>query len=128
MLKKMVLIAVMVLALTGISIADNKTLTFQWDQVWEPDVTGWKLYYGTAPGTYGTPIDIPLANATQTGTLPTGERIYQANATFNVPAGSSVTYYFALSCYDSSANESGRSNEINKTIDFKAPSVPLRFR
>ena len=66
-----------------------------WDANTEPDLSGYKLYYGTASGTYGTPINVGnVTTYTVTG-LTDGQ-----------------TYYFAVTAYDSVGNESGYSNEV----------------
>ena len=70
--------------------ADGTTLT---------DLAGYKVYYGTASGNYSTVID--AANVTS---------YTVTNLTSN------ATYYFATTAYDASANESGFSNEVSKTM------------
>jgi len=67
-----------------------------WDPNTEPDLAGYKVYYGPASGMYGSPIDV--ANVT-TYTL-TGLTQGQ-------------TYYAAVKAYDRSNNESGYSNEVS---------------
>jgi fibronectin type 3 domain-containing protein len=59
---------------------------------------GYKVYFGTAPGVYGTPIDV--------GTVKTYNLNNLKNAT---------TYYIAVSAYDASGNESAKSTEISGT-------------
>ena len=68
----------------------------------EPDLAGYKVYVGTASGTYnypGSPFTIGVTNT------------YTIN---NLPAGQ--TYVFALSAYDTSGNNSGLSAELSKSI------------
>jgi fibronectin type 3 domain-containing protein len=63
------------------------------------DLDGYKVYYGTSSGSYTTSINV--GNVT----------------TYTVTGLSSgTTYYFAVTAYDLSANESDYSNEVNKTI------------
>ena len=62
------------------------------------DLAGYKLYYGTSSGNYSVAIDV--GNVT----------------TFKVDGLSSGTYYFAVTAYDASGNESDYSNEVSKTI------------
>src|SRR3990172_5507095 len=71
------------------------------------DLTGYKVYYGTASGNYSTVID--AANVISY-TVP--------NLTNN------ATYYFATTAYDTSANESGFSNEVSKTIAGTSDTTP----
>jgi len=61
--------------------------------------TGYKLYYSTTSGRYGSVIDV--------GNITT----YTVN---NLNAG--TTYYFAATAYDASGDESGYSNEVAYTI------------
>src|SRR3972149_2475976 len=63
------------------------------------DLAGYKVYYGSTSGNYNTVID--AANVTS---------YTVTNLTNN------ATYYFATTAYDTSANESGYSNEASMTI------------
>jgi hypothetical protein len=64
------------------------------------DLQGFRVYRGTASGTYGAPIDIadPAARSYTFQNLAPG------------------THYFAVSAYDSSLNESALSIEVSKTF------------
>jgi len=67
-----------------------------WDPNTESDLAGYKVYYGTTSGTYGTPIDAGNVNTyTMTG-LTLGQ-----------------TYFVTVTAYDTSPNESGYSNEVS---------------
>lgn len=73
--------------------------TLEWDPNSESDLAGYKMYVGTASGVYGEPIDVGLATTyTVTGLLP------------------GRTYYFAVSAYNTSGKESGKSNEVSYTV------------
>lgn len=63
------------------------------------DLVGYKIYYGTTSGNY-TEV-IAVGNVT----------------TYKVEGLQPGTYYFALTAYDTSGNESGYSNEVSKTIN-----------
>ena len=80
------------------------TVALAWDPVTTVPVAGYKVHYGTTPGTYPTKVDI--GNATSY-TVP------------NLTAG--ATYYFAVTVYDAALNESGYSNEISYTAPAVAP-------
>jgi fibronectin type 3 domain-containing protein len=67
----------------------------------EPDLTGYKVYRSTASGAYGTPL----------ATLPKTTTSY---ATTGMQTG--TTYYFVITAYDSSGNESTYSNEVSKSV------------
>jgi len=67
-----------------------------WDPNSEPDLAGYKIYYGTASGTYTNSITVGnVTTCTLTG-LPDGQ-----------------TYYIAATAYDTSGDESGYSNEVS---------------
>jgi hypothetical protein len=73
-----------------------------WTSNSEADLAGYKLYVGTAPGQYtyaGSPFVIGLMGSYTVSGLPIGQ-----------------TYYFALSAFDSSGNESALSSEVSKSI------------
>lgn len=101
-----------------VSFADSATLT--WNANTESDLAGYKLYQGTVSGQYGPPVD--LGNVTTyTLTLPT--------LTID------QTYFFAITAYDKSSNESKLSAEVNKKVAGTPPIVsqsgpsalPLQF-
>ena len=76
--------------------------TLSWTLNSEADLAGYKLYVGTAPGRYtyaGSPVIIGLMGSYTLSGLPMGQ-----------------TYYFALSAFDSSGNESALSSEVSKSI------------
>jgi hypothetical protein len=78
-------------------------VTVAWDPNPEPDVAGYKIYYGTSPGSYTASV-----NAGNITSL----------AISGLQAG--LTYYFAAVAYDSSGNESGFSNEITYAMPAAA--------
>ena len=67
-------------------------------------VTGYKVYYGTTAGTYDGVIDIS-SNVSLT----------DASSLFS---GASATFYFAVTAYDASGQESDHSNEASKYISI----------
>jgi hypothetical protein len=72
-----------------------------WNASTESDLTGYKVYRGTASGTYGAPLT----------TLPKTMTSY---TTTGLQTG--TTYFFVITAYDSSGNESTFSNEVSKSI------------
>jgi hypothetical protein len=78
-------------------------VTVAWDPNPEPDVVGYKIYYGTSPGSYTASV-----NAGDITSL----------AISGLQAG--LTYYFAAVAYDNSGNESGFSNEITYAVPAAA--------
>ena len=63
------------------------------------DLAGYSIYYGTSSGSYSQNIDV-------------------GDTTTYIVAGltEGLTYYFAVTAYDTSMNESDYSNEVSKTI------------
>lgn len=62
------------------------------------DLAGYKVYYGISSGNYTVSIDV--GNVT----------------TYKIDDLSPGTYYFAVTAYDTSGNESDYSNEVSKVI------------
>jgi hypothetical protein len=76
--------------------------TLSWTLNSETDLAGYKVYVGTAPGLYsypGSPIVIGRTDNYAITGLPVGQ-----------------TYYFAISAFDNSGNESTLSTEVSKSI------------
>jgi len=84
-----------------VSAPTISSATLTWDPNTESDLAGYKVYRATASGAYGAPL----------ATL-------QGNVTSYVAAGlqAGTTYFFVLTAYDSTGNESSMSNEVNKSI------------
>lgn len=109
-----------VLAFTGYMIfgkkitpkpANTGTATLSWNANTESDLAGYRIYYGNSPriddcppGGYPGKIDI---GKTDTPDKPT----YTLKELEN-----GKTYYFSVSSYDTSGNESCFSDEMVKTI------------
>ena len=72
------------------------TVKLRWDPNTEPDLAGYKLYYGTAPRNYNHTIDLGQVNSYQVDNLE-----------------DELKYYFAVTAYDIDGNESGFSNEVS---------------
>ena len=70
-------------------------VTVAWDRNPEPEVAGYKIYYGTHSGSYTASLDAGNTTSVVVSGLQEG-----------------ATYYFAAVAYDASNNESGFSNEI----------------
>jgi len=62
------------------------------------DLAGYKIYYGTSPGVYSAIVD--AGNST----------------TYVVKNLTRGTYYFTVTAYNTSGNESSFSGEVRKTI------------
>lgn len=83
------------------------TATLTWDPNMETDLAGYNVYVGTSPGIYGAPITV-------------------GNVTLYTISGllEGVTYFFAVTAYDTSGNESIPSKEISKTIPLPSDTTP----
>ena len=79
----------------------TSSATLTWSANTESDLAGYKIYRATTSGGYGAPV----------ATL-------QGNVTTYIAAGlqSGTTYFFVVTAYDLSGNESPRSNEISRSI------------
>ncbi|HJT22848.1 MAG TPA: hypothetical protein VJ746_20410 [Nitrospira sp.] len=68
----------------------------------DSDLAGYNIYVGTSSGVYnypGSPFQIGKVNTYTINNLPNGQ-----------------TYFFALSAYDTSGNNSALSAEVSKSI------------
>ena len=79
--------------------ANMATLT--WHAGTEQDLAGYKVYRGTASGTYGAPL----------ATLP---KTITSHTATGLQIG--TTYFFVITAYDGAGNESTYSNEVSKSI------------
>lgn len=95
------------------ALAGSATLT--WNANTEPDLAGYKVYYGTAshagncPAGFGSSV-VSVGNVT--------------THTFNNLTGGQ-TYYFQITAVDTSNNESGCSSEVSKAIVASDTTAPV---
>ena len=99
----------MLVAVTAYAMVTN----LAWDANTEPDLAGYKLYQSTV-GPTGPFVYVKTISK---GTL--------TAATADLADG---TYWWVLTAYDNSGNESGYSNVVTRTIDTVAPAPPQNFR
>src|SRR2546427_2590199 len=90
-------------------VSSAAQVTLAWDPNTETDLSGYKLYYGPASGSYPSSVDVGnLTSYTLSGLL------------------EGRIYYFAVTAYNLSLGESGFSNEVNKAIaDVTPPTVSI---
>jgi hypothetical protein len=79
-----------------------RSVTLTWTANREPDIAGYKVYVGTASGTYSFPGSAFVIGKVTSYTVS------------NLPMGQ--TYFFAISAYDSAGNESLLSAEVSKSL------------
>ena len=93
------------------STLDNRIVSLTWLSSPDMDLSGYKVHYGNSAGMYDETIDVGSRTSYSSNALTEG-----------------LTYYFAVSAYDTAANESGYSNEVVIYIpipDTEAPSIPV---
>jgi fibronectin type 3 domain-containing protein len=88
-------------------------VTLTWDASMDPDVGGYKVYYGTVSRDYDVSLDMGIWTSCTIASLEHGE-----------------TYYFAVTAYNNEGSESGYSNEVSIEIGStpwlrSMPWVPL---
>jgi hypothetical protein len=108
-LRTFIIACLILTALFSFTSADSAAqINLAWDPNTESDLAGYRVYYGIASGTYGTPADVGNVTAYTLNGLTPG-----------------VTYYIAVTAYDTAANESGYSNEVSGQIaeTVSAPTV-----
>jgi len=75
-----------------------------WDPNGEEDLAGYQLYYGQSSGSYQFTVDVGNQTTHTLSGLTDGQ-----------------TYYFAVTAYDTSGNESNFSNEVSITLPGTGP-------
>lgn len=85
-----------------VSSANTTGVNLTWTANGETDLAGYKVYRATASGSYGAPIaTVGKTTSYAAGGLTKG-----------------TTYFFVITAYDSSGNESSYSNEVSKSIPY----------
>jgi len=92
----------------GVALADTGVLI--WDANTESDMAGYKVYQSTVSGVYGAPVATLGLVTTHTLTLPA--------------LTVDTRYFYTITAYDLSGNESGKSNEVSK-LALVAPAMPV---
>ena len=85
------------LCLPMMGFASDGKLTLAWNSNTEPDIAGYRLYYGTNPGSYSAHTDVGL------------------NTIYTMQGLKQGTYYFAITALNRSGEESSYSNEVSYT-------------
>jgi hypothetical protein len=91
----LLLILLLFCSITQLSAAD---ISLAWDASTSQNIAGYKVYVGSAEGTYGNPTTI--GNQT----------------TYTVTGLNAGKHFIAVTAYNSSGYESGFSNEVSATI------------
>ena len=90
-------------SVTTLPPSPSNSAGLAWDTVTAPNLSGYRVYFGTAPGTYLQPL---------------GQGISVGNVTAYTVTGlaSGTRYYFAVTDFDTLGAESPYSNEVFKDI------------
>ncbi len=107
MLIKRTLLAITFSIILFCNTAYSAMATLSWNHDSEPNLAGFKVYYGKSSGTYDLVIDVGNRFDYTVNGLTEGE-----------------TYFFAATAYDFSGNESDFSNEVI----YGVPEVPTLNR
>ena len=92
--------AIFLFALTTMfSVPYGASVTLAWDPNTEPDIAGYKLYYGSPVGTYSEVVNVGNTTNTTVDTLVSGN-----------------TYAFYVTCYNTSGLESEPSNVVEYSV------------
>lgn len=95
-----------ILVLSTSTFVFGASANLSWNANTEPDLAGYKVYIGTASGSYGSPTPVGIVTSYTASGLSDG------------------TYFFAVTAVDTSGNESGFSNEVSKTLLTPADTTP----
>jgi len=107
--RNLVFFSVLLVALLISVWARAEQVTLAWDANTEPDLAGYKVHYGTASGSYTTSVDVHKVIPSIVTGLTAGQ-----------------TYYFVVTAYNASNNESGYSNQVSYSVPAPngAPATP----
>ncbi len=89
-------------ALLSCMTARAADITLLWDANSETNLSGYKVYYGTASRTYLAPI------------------VLGKQTSYTITGLAAGTYYFAVTAFDTTGSESDFSNEVSRIIGTAA--------
>jgi len=113
-MKKLLISVVVFLFMSGMAMAAS-SVTFEWDANSETDLAGYRLYQSQELGVY------TFGDGNQVATIPVGTE------TVEITDVADGTYFWVLTAYDISGNESLPSNEVTASLDSTAPESPKNF-
>jgi len=88
------------------AVIPSAGVSLQWNANPEPDVVGYKVYFGTESQKYSAVINVVGATKTELPAISLGS-----------------TYYLAVSAYNAAGTESPRSAELKVTAEVPVPVV-----
>ncbi|MCC7202290.1 MAG: fibronectin type III domain-containing protein [Nitrospirae bacterium] len=92
---------------TGGGSESSDPSTLSWDRNTQPDLAGYKIYYGTTSGDYTASKDVGLTNTPSYPKYPVADISSLSKG---------EKYYFVVTAYDTVGNESDYSNEVYTII------------
>lgn len=90
--------------LASAAVIPSNGVSLQWNANPEPDVVGYKVYFGTESQKYTAVINVVGSTKTELPAVSLG-----------------TTYYLSVSAYNAAGDESPRSAELKVTADVPAP-------
>jgi len=103
----------LIILLATVIAAPAAPVEVRWNANIETDLAGYRVYYGPATEEYGEPVDVGL----------------DTSLIINLTPEMATTYYFAVTAYDTSGNESEFSEEKSILVfDDNAPDKPTGIR
>ena len=115
MKRLLISVAIVLMAAPAFAFGPNNVLC--WDKGPEPDIAKYKVYFGTATGVYGNPIDVGVPTALPKCAPKIGVALKDLGP---LPQG---TVFFAVTAEDTSLNESLKSAEFSGPFDSVAPGA-----
>lgn len=109
-----IIISILAMLALSANIALAGSATISWNANSESDLSGYKIYYGTVSRTGADPKTCGLCGYSSTVNVG-NVRTYIIN---NLTNGQ--TYYFSVTAYDTSNNESSFSSQVSKLINITA--------
>jgi hypothetical protein len=103
--------ACVIVLLCGVPWASAANVNLAWDASVSTGVTGYRFYIGTAPGVYTTNINVGNVLLYTALNLTPGQR-----------------YYFSVTAYDVSNQQSAYATELAYTVPLPIPSAPTNLR
>lgn len=119
MIKRYFCLVIILLFIPSSGWMQNSThsVKLTWDPNPEPDLAGYKIYYGNGSRNYHNVINVGNVVIVQVDGLT-----------------ENIKWYFAATAYDTAANESGYSNEVwilfedSTIIDMSPPLPPVNLK
>ena len=100
-----VAVVILITILVSSSLVLGAEIRLAWDSNTDPDLAGYKVYYGTASRTYGSPVNVGNVTSYSLAGLTQGQ-----------------TYFIAVTACDTSNNESAYSNEVSGMASQPPPA------